>query len=314
MSPASLGAKISTTVRAQNSAPAARVRLQLRAVAALTQWAPGWMLPWLARQFLSPRSRERPLDVTGARSVRLCVGQRSVRVASFGAGPAVLLVHGWAGSGEQFRALREALVTAGYSALAFDAPAHGQNVERTTSLLDFAAIIAAIAEHFGPLHALVGHSLGATAAALFAHRAGEAHHGAPGLALLAPMPGFEFAIREFGAALHLSPASQEQLSQHLEAHLGFSRADFELDTIHPPPNTLICHDAGDRAIPIACSRSLAAAWGNVRLVETHGLGHRRTLDDPKVVEALVEFVQQLPHIPRSSLNRQLAGLDDCWFQ
>jgi pimeloyl-ACP methyl ester carboxylesterase len=327
MPPASIASEISTTVRS-SSAPGSECpprtetsrrtetfsapRLVTRGVQVATRWFPNWTARWLVRQFLTPRARLRPLDLTGARQVLLRVGSHSFRLGLWGRGPLVLLVHGWAGSGEQFRLLREQLVGAGFTAASFDAPAHGGTPGLTSSLPEFVAAIEAVVLRLGPLHAIVGHSLGAAAAALYTRYRAAPGAGAPGLVLLAPMPGFRFAMDTFQQVLQLDNATRERVTTHLERSLGFSRAEMELAPLDLWSPTLLIHDANDRSVPLALSRELASAWAGALLHETNGLGHGRVLDDPAVTERIAAFVSQLPAERRSALERQLAQLDEAW--
>src|SRR5688572_16505713 len=80
--------------------------------------------------------------------------------------PAVILAHGWGGYAAQMRGFVAPLLEAGYRVVAFDQPAHGVSEGRTTSLLDFADVLAAVARRSGALQGIVAHSLGGAAAAL----------------------------------------------------------------------------------------------------------------------------------------------------
>ena len=53
---------------------------------------------------------------------------------AWGAGPSVLLVHGWEGRGAQLGALVDPLVAAGYRVVALDGPAHGDSPGRLSTL------------------------------------------------------------------------------------------------------------------------------------------------------------------------------------
>ena len=53
---------------------------------------------------------------------------------------------------------------------------------------------------------------------------------------------------------------------------------------------LLLHDEGDREVPFAHGQAVAAAWPGGHLLPLRGLGHRRLLRDPAVIQAVVEFV------------------------
>ena len=90
---------------------------------------------------------------------------------AWGAGPTVLLVHGWEGRGAQLGAFVDPFVAAGYRVVALDGPAHGDSSGRTTTGPEFAQAIARTREEIGPLAAIV--ALGLTLASIFLQRRGD---------------------------------------------------------------------------------------------------------------------------------------------
>ena len=87
-----------------------------------------------AKLFARPRrharpARERELIARGTRVVL----PDGLHATAWGAGPTVLLVHGWEGRGAQLGALVDPLVAAGYRAVALDGPAHGDSPGVTTT-------------------------------------------------------------------------------------------------------------------------------------------------------------------------------------
>jgi alpha-beta hydrolase superfamily lysophospholipase len=80
--------------------------------------------------------------------------------------PAVVLAHGWGGHAAQMRAFVFPLLAAGYRVIAYDQPAHGLVRRRLTGLPDFRRRARELAWHHGEVRAVIGHSLGATAAAM----------------------------------------------------------------------------------------------------------------------------------------------------
>jgi len=112
------------------------------------------------------------------RGERLSLSVHGRRVAgwSFGAGPTVLLVHGWGGYAGQLLGLAARLVERGFRVVAYDAPGHGLSDEsrlgpRQSSFIEVEATLLATAERHGAFHGMIAHSGGCTAATL-ALRAG----------------------------------------------------------------------------------------------------------------------------------------------
>ncbi len=117
------------------------------------------------RLFFTPQRHRRPdreaAWLSGARKTMRQIGEHRVAFYAWGVGRPVLLVHGWSGRGSQMGGLGTALAAAGFQAIAFDAPGHGDSGGRTSMLPLFLDCIRAAAADVGPLAAVVGHSLGA---------------------------------------------------------------------------------------------------------------------------------------------------------
>jgi pimeloyl-ACP methyl ester carboxylesterase len=248
-------------------------------------------LAW--RLFATPtRPRPaRPPQVQGLTSQRLAVASPSGRplaVWTWGAGAPVLLVHGWSGHAGQMTAFVRPLVEAGFQAVAFDQPAHGQSAGKRTHMLEFRQAVLALGEAVGPLEGIVAHSLGATASVLAMDRGLRARR----LALLAPPLDPSRFVRAFAGYMGLGPDRADELGQKVTA---FVRADIgDRDPLTVAASLtlpgLIVHDEGDRAVSPANGRALAAAWPGARLLNVSGHGHNRMLAAPPVVTAVTGFI------------------------
>ena len=82
------------------------------------------------------------------------------------ADPAVLLVHGWGGRGTQLRGFIEPLLERGFSVVSYDAPGHGMTGGAESSLPHLLQGLNAMLDHLGPVHAIIGHSVGGAVAAM----------------------------------------------------------------------------------------------------------------------------------------------------
>lgn len=91
-----------------------------------------------------PTRYEHLLDNTDSYT-QLQHGSRTIPVYSWGQGPVILGVHGWAGAGIQFGAWVDPLVEAGYRVVLFDAPAHGRAQGESTDLFEMADVTARVA-------------------------------------------------------------------------------------------------------------------------------------------------------------------------
>ena len=203
-------------------------------------------------------------------------------------GPAVLLVHGWGGSAAQMTPFVEALRDAGIRVVAFDGPGHGESAGRSASIPAFADAIARVAAAVGPLAGVVAHSMGGPAFSLAAARGLEA-----GTAVFVGPPSDAAAwVRGFVRALALSPRVEPLLRDRIEAIAGEPLDRLNTRALGPSLRMplLVVHDRDDREVPIADGERVAADAANGRLHATAGLGHRRILRDPGVVDLAVGFV------------------------
>jgi pimeloyl-ACP methyl ester carboxylesterase len=241
-----------------------------------------------------PRSSARVEAVlrTGRR-IDVTEGRTRIAAWSWGAGPAVYLVHGWAGMGGQLGAFVEPLVARGLQVVAFDGPGHGHSGGRRASIVHFARAFAAVARVFGPAHGVIAHSLGAPSAA-FAMK----HHGVETgrVVMLAPPADPGDWSRLFAARLGVSSRTMASMRTRSERWLGVSWAEVSLTALASGQTTpaLVVHDVEDREVPFTHGAAVAAAWPGARLVETSGLGHRRLLRDEAVIAQVASFIAAAP--------------------
>jgi pimeloyl-ACP methyl ester carboxylesterase len=207
-----------------------------------------------------------------------------------GSGPAVLLMHGWGGSSAQLGRLVAPLVKRGFSVAALDAPAHGRTPGRRASLPEFARALAALARACGPVHAIVGHSLGAAAAALAVAAEGVE---AGRLVLVAGAADPTRWARAFAAHLRIPPAAMAAMGRQSEERLRFRWSDLHLGRLLQGfgGGVLFVHDRDDRETRWTEVFDVAQHVAGARMVVTAGLGHRRILADPAVADLIAEFVQ-----------------------
>jgi pimeloyl-ACP methyl ester carboxylesterase len=199
--------------------------------------------------------------------------------------PVVLLVHGWAGSGLQMRAIGDALAEAGFDPVLLDFPAHGRSAGWRSTLPQFTRAIHAAHARLGPLHAIVAHSLGALAAL---------HTAAGGLAvqrlvLLAPSAPPALFLRWFAGSFGLPDTAPQRMRDHIEAREGIPLQHFEPDWLgeRVAQPTLVVHDEADRVAPFGGGQRMAHALHDARLHATRGLSHTRLLTDPAVAMAVL---------------------------
>jgi pimeloyl-ACP methyl ester carboxylesterase len=266
------------------------VRLSGRLVALLGALFPGAaaaVAEWVF--FTPPRARRSRGEALLRQGIRFEVRSEGRRVVAwrFGRGPAILLVHGWAGRAAQMSAFVAPLVARGHSVVAFDAPGHGDSGRGRSSAVHFARALRVLASEAGPFHAVIAHSLGAAAVALALRDGFRARR----VVFLGPAAAPPAWIRPFARRLGLPDAVVERLRSNSERRLGLPWDELDvprLATGRVQP-LLVLHDRHDDEVSVADGRAIAAAWSGARLVETEGLGHMRILRDPAVVAESVAF-------------------------
>jgi pimeloyl-ACP methyl ester carboxylesterase len=206
----------------------------------------------------------------------------------------VYLVHGWGGRGAQLAAMVTPLVESGHRVVMFDMPAHGDSDHgpagpRRTNGVEFAKALDAVFCRFGPAEAVIAHSMGAISTYL-AIRFGWL--GAARLVFIAPMVEAESLFDQFQRALGFGPRVRRAFDRAVDDFIGVPLAEFDARVqaahVEPAP-TLVITDRDDRQTPHADVVDFAETI-QAPLVTTQGLGHRRILRDPAVVERVVDFV------------------------
>lgn len=270
-------------------------------VRALSTVAPGLASRVAERLWFSPprphlREYSRAFLATGER-FEVMVGERRVVAWKWGRGPTVLLMHGWGGFGAQMYAFVEPLTAAGFECVVFDAPSHGQSGpsrfgERRATLFEFAESLVALARPRDPVAGVIAHSGGATAAAWSIGYFKD--WTPPPMVFVAPMASPITYKRLFHEALGLDERAMRIFDDRTERRFGFRWPDLEVPAMArrmETPPVLVVHDREDRETAWTESASIAEAWPDAEEYYTTGLGHRRVLRDPGVVERVVGFLR-----------------------
>ena len=212
----------------------------------------------------------------------------SLAVWEWGAGPLVVLAHGWAGRGSQLGAFVHPLVDAGYRVVTFDQPAHGDARGRTASLHSFAEGLRTVCDGFGGAHAIVAHSFGAMAS-IIAMRRGLAVNR---LVFVGPAAWTDTTVSDWGSKYGVTADVVGRVRQASEARYGIRWNDLlgrNLGRGLSQP-LLILHDDNDREIPMEAVLALRDSWTGAEMVTTQGFGHNRILRAAPVVDRAVAFV------------------------
>jgi pimeloyl-ACP methyl ester carboxylesterase len=251
--------------------------LPIAALAAASHIAPALVAPFFRRMMLNPRRHVRPPPALSLplADQRIDLGDGLV-AWRWGQGPVVLLVHGFEGNRAQFAAIVAALVERGFAAVALDVPAHGESAGDELTAVKFIAAIERALARLAPVHAVIGHSLGAAMSLYSVAQSGGANR----VALISAPSSLKRELNRFAAAVGLS---ERGTATDFDVRRIAGKVDLPL---------LLVHDQNDRQVPVLESARNAHALPGAELMVTRGLGHNRLLADPVVVRAVVDFVAQ----------------------
>lgn len=214
---------------------------------------------------------------------RLATPGGDVELYTWGAGPAVLLVHGWGSRAARMADFVGPLLEGGFRVVAVDLPAHGAAPGVRTDIFHVRDALVEAGRRVGPLAGVVAHSLGALGV-LAAERSGLAPSAR---VLVSPAYRLDTFIDTFARRTGLSSRTVEGLRLRLWRFVG----DDFYDGLAPADGTptLVIHDREDDDIPWQDGRWLADRLGG-RLETTEGLGHRRILADAAVAGLASSFL------------------------
>jgi esterase/lipase len=217
---------------------------------------------------------------------------KTIQCYSWGEGPVILLVHGWAGRATQFRKFIEALMSMGYRVIGFDGPAHGNSTGKKTNILEFEEALKKIYESVGEPKAIIAHSFGG-GAVLFA-----AMHGFPVKRLIniaSPTIGDEI-INTYLRAIRGSAKTGVFFKSYMQHKFGKSFDEFTslyfIRHLKQEIELLLVQDEDDKEVILNHALELKKAHPEASLLITKGLGHTRILKDEAVIKACVTFIRE----------------------
>lgn len=239
-----------------------------------------------------PSARAREVLDTAVRH-RVPNGRGTVATWRWGTGPAVLLLHGWGGRASQMTSFVEPILDAGFSAVALDAPGHGESGGRSSSLPAFAEALRAVALSEPTVAGVVAHSLGGAAAAF---AAASARIDAPRLVLVGAPSNPERYYAMHLQALGVPESRRPYFARHFERRVKATFAEFFVPALvrKLARPVLVAHDRKDEETPFEDGRAIATASPRAGLLVTEGLGHRRILRDAHVIRRAVAFLTTGP--------------------
>lgn len=263
------------------------------------EWAAGQLSGLWFRVF-KPKAREwvHQFWQQADQRVELELADKTIPVYLWGHGPLVVCMHGWGGSGTQFRRIIPELVSRGYRVASFDAPAHGLNPEKTTHILEFVQTLLAIQSQLGPINTVVGHSFGCLATLL----ANEYELMPERMVFIAPGLDIDEMFENYADQMGLDQA----LVERFHDIVGDRMAEIAMVSnvwawLQPErlmhmatEQGLLIYDSEDEELDLRHFERIKRLWPASETMRTDGLGHFKLLKDEAVIERIGEWLESRP--------------------
>ncbi|HEA3083909.1 TPA: alpha/beta fold hydrolase [Aeromonas dhakensis] len=232
-----------------------------------------------SKLLLTPQRNQRD-DSAPAGLIKQAVHTSEGTLMSYrlGQGPVWLLMHGWSGSASQFYPLMSHIAAQGFTAIAYDHPAHGHSAGHTGHLPRFVRafdeLVEKMAAECGPLQGVIAHSMGGAVTLSSRRRELDTLP----LLLISPVldyvPQLYGMVARSGYSIRLFDVVVKEIEQEYQHPLSTVDPLGRLAGRSGP--AIIVHDEEDRFAPHGDSLR-ATQDGRTRLVSTQGLGHGRIL-------------------------------------
>lgn len=261
----------------------------------LTAVSPFLASRFAAKLFLTPFTyklpkREKKMDRESKQTpLMLPHYQREIVVYEYGDSPRkILLAHGWSGRGTQLAVMAEELLKAGFSVVSFDAPAHGKAPGKMSMMPHFIEAIEVIEKQYGPFEAVIGHSLGGMSALK------AISNGLPvqKLVIIGTANSVTKITQEFARNMKMNNKVAAKMKSYFD-----EKYEVDMDTLSGAVSaegvkvpTLVIHDEDDVDVQISSAYEIHEKLENSELYTTEGLGHRRILGNPEVINKIIQFL------------------------
>ena len=203
-------------------------------------------------------------------------------------GKQILLVHGWESRATQMYGLVKGFVEQGYTVFAVDMPGHGHSSGETSNAYLFSETVRLAQKELGHFHAIIGHSMGASASAIAVGNGVTTDK----LVLISGASSIESVLRRFSEFVGLNTNTTHKFVEFISHTVGVTTKDLDaaelLQSCDIP--ALIIHDESDIEVPVSESKRLAPLFNDAELFVTQGLGHRKILQSEAVKTKISSFV------------------------
>lgn len=201
----------------------------------------------------------------------------------------LLLLHGWESHSYWWKRMVTRLLKENeYTIYSLDAPGHGLSEGSYVNIPHYSGLIEKVIGEQGPMHAVLGHSLGAFSTAYTFYRLPTLSVNK--LVLMASPGEVTQFVQFYKAVLGLSDRTMGAIEDFFVKKLGHGPGYFSLKTfvMNFSMEGLLVHDKDDNEAPYKNILEVNKNWKTSRLITTTGLGHNLKSDE--LIEDVVKFL------------------------
>ncbi len=207
-----------------------------------------------------------------------------------GQGPTIMLLHGWSGAVSQFSDLLIRLLQLGYRVIAPVPKGHhcqGGGLSHPGEFIR--SVDAVITGQAVEVHAAIGHSLGGAALAL--HNISTTRFSKA--VLIGAPANLTGVLHRFATMLSLNHRGLNALYKVADSRVGTPHRTLDAagNLYRTAKQVLVIHDTQDKEVPFSEAEQFVKTYPFARLYKTAGLGHRRILNSPEVINEIIDFIQ-----------------------
>lgn len=221
--------------------------------------------------------------------MNVTVDNQVIKGHIWGEGPVIVLVHGWRSNAASWKHYIPHLLESGYQVVALDAPGHGINQPMPFDLGIYFNAVQKLINQIDNIHAVVGHSIGATAAFFGCLPIINKPNC---LILLSPYGSVMQLAEEMADLLKLSPAFIKAFDQHMFQHTGRDLHNLDISKhVHRLNHSIIdiIHSQDDPVSPIKFSYNIQSKATHVLLHQMHQTGHRKS--EKQIVNKVLQIIR-----------------------
>lgn len=200
----------------------------------------------------------------------------------------VLLVHGWSGRGTQLSKIALDLKENGYSTISFDAPAHGEASGKISMMPFFIKSVHYLDEKYGPFEAVIGHSLGGMSSLRAIKNGLQTRK----LIIIGTANSVTRITKNFAENMNMNHEVAKRMKEYLDSKFGQDMDDYSgaVSARDVKVPTLLIHDEQDVDVSVKDAYEIHESLPDSQIFITKGLGHRRILGNPEVINKITTFI------------------------